>query len=66
MVASFDCEIPAKCEVVLLARVIGKRPAGPVMLGTMSNDCERLCVARTVSEIRERLCTARVLYPTED
>ena len=65
VVANSDYEIPARSEVVLSARVIGQGPTGPVMIGPMSNDCERLCVARTVSEIREGLCTARVLNSSE-
>ena len=64
--ATSDCEIPARSEDGLSARVIGQGPTGSVMVGPMSNDCERLCVARTVSEIRDGLCTARVLNPSEN
>ena len=66
VVATSDYEIPAKSEVVLSVRVIGQGLTGPVMVGPMSNDCEQLFVARTVSEIRDGLCTARVLNPSEN
>ena len=64
--ATSDCEIPARSVVVLSARVIRQGPTGPVMVGPMCNDCERLCVARTVSEIRDGLCTAHVFNPSEN
>ena len=66
VVATSDCEISARNDVVLSARVIGQGPTGPVMVGPMSNDCERLSVARTVSEIRYGLCTAHILKPSEN
>ena len=47
-------------------RVIGQDLTRLIMVGPMFNDCERLCVARAVSEIRDGLCTARVLNSSEN
>ena len=66
VVAICDFEIPARSEVVLSTRVIGHGYTGPVMVEPVSNDCERLCVARTVSEFRDGLCTTRVLSLSEN
>ena len=66
VVVTSDCKIPARSEVELSVRVIGKGPAGLIMIGPMTNECEYLCGAVTVSEIRVEFCIVRVLYPTKN